>query len=227
MDRRRFLAGAFGLAVTSAVAAPPPVKVLPAEFLSEREEIVVRDLASRGVNKLLLMDKKIGRLRAVADGKILFSVPAISSVQPGDTWETSPGATPAGIFPLLITEGQQDIDAAMCFAELNPGAGLDMCRPGTGNLGYVIHKTVNSRRTTALSRVGHGKADAPLRLSAGCIVLDVASYARISQFAQASTQTLNSREGAPVLVNHSFLVTMPEKTNIEETRQFFGIPAPL
>lgn len=223
MLRRSFVKG---LMATFVAAAAPVVMAQPASArLDAREEIIVRDLSLRGVDKLLLLNKKIGQLRAVENGKILFSVPAITSAQRGDTFKDSPGVTPAGIFPLRIPEGQMEPDAAMCFAELAPDGSLTTCTRGSRNLAYAIHHPASQRRADILARPARHNADTDMRLSAGCINLGEKDYRRIAQFAESAAQDLTTRDGTPVR-RDSFLVTLPESASVEETRRFFGIPAP-
>jgi hypothetical protein len=222
MQIRRFLTGLF-----AAVAMPFAAAQAPVEKLDAREEVIARDLCEqRGVCKILLMNKKIGRLRAIEDGKIVLSVPAITSTERGDTFDKSPGVTPAGIFPLRISPGQDAPDAAMCFAELGRDGKITTCTAGSGNIGYVIHIAANQRRAQILSQPYRYKPETQMRLSAGCINLDAGDYKRISAFAQSAAQTLTTRDGTPVR-RDSFLVTLPESDKVEATRNFFGIPAPL
>ncbi len=222
MQIKRFLTGLF-----AAAAMPFAAAQAPAEKLDAREEIIARDLCeNRGVCKILLMNKKIGRLRAVEDGKIVFSVPAITSAERGDSFDKSPGVTPAGIFPLRISPGQDDPDAAMCFAELGRDGRMTTCTPGSANIAYVIHIAANQRRANILAQATRYKPDTQMRLSAGCINLDATDYKRVSAFAQAANQLLTTRDGTPVR-RDSFLVTLPESQKVEDIREFFGIPAPL
>ena len=224
MRLNRFLAGLFAAVAMPFAAAQAPVEKMDAR-LDPREEIIARDLCEqRGVCKILLINKKIGRLHAVENGKIVLSVPAITSTERGDSFDKSPGVTPAGIFPLRISRDQDAPDAAMCFAELGRDGRMTTCTPGSMNIGYVIHIAANQRRAQILAQPTRYKPDTQLRLSAGCINLDALDYKRISAFAQAAGQTLTTRDGTPVRTD-SFLVTLPESQKVEDIRQFFGIPA--
>lgn len=159
---------------------------------------------SRGLERFLMLEKKSGNIIAVDNGTIAFSVPAVSGKIKGDDLEPN-NSTPAGIWPLTISEGQKDIDAAILFVD-GDNYGWDYS--------LLIHRAAPVREQFLNAGI-EGKFK---RRSAGCIVLKNSpeAYDRVSEFIQsAEEKSFTTIDGDPS-VRARFLIVLPELSSAEE-----------
>lgn len=159
---------------------------------------------SKGLDHFLIMDKKSGNIIAVDNGAIAFTVPAVSGKVKGDDPEPN-NSTPAGIWPLTISDGQKDIDAAILFVD-GDMYGWDYS--------LLIHRAAPIREQFLSAGVG-GKFK---KRSAGCIVLKNSpeAYDRVSEFIQSAEEKSFTTIDGDQSVRARFLIVLPELSSAEE-----------
>lgn len=159
---------------------------------------------SKGLDRFLIMDKKAGNIIAIDKGAIAFTVPAVSGKVKGDDPQPN-NSTPAGIWPLTISEGQKDIDAAILFVD-GDMYGWDYS--------LLIHRAAAVREQFLNAGID-GKLK---RRSAGCIALKNSpeAYDRVSEFIQSAEEKSFTTIDGDQSVRARFLIVLPELSSAEE-----------
>lgn len=205
--RRSVLAILFGgaAALLSPIEATAQTPIIP--FRAD-EKLMMEFMQGKNVHQFLLLNKQRGEILLIAGGQITQKISALSGRKKGDDTNV-PMTTPAGIFPLNITNDQSHPQAALVFFERHNGT-VD-----------VIHRVVNVTGEKRGERL-QSAAAAFKRVSHGCINVSPQDYITVSDFANNSPSILMTPTGEKT-PPHSYLVVLPENTT---TRKFFNIPTP-
>ncbi|HOO49843.1 MAG TPA: L,D-transpeptidase [Alphaproteobacteria bacterium] len=131
-----------------------------ASNLTADEQKAVEGLEAKGITAFYLLNEKEARLKQIKDGEVTLSVPVISGRNVGDTIETNPETTPAGIFEMR--------------AFLN-GEDIQYFRVGTN--AYLIHEA-GPIRQKLLKRWGTIPSK-EFRVSSGCLNIAPEDFRRI------------------------------------------------
>lgn len=192
--RRKTIIGLFSmLAMPSLVYAnerTPDDKVSGLEFSSNY-------MASFGIKKFLLLDKKEGHLKLVIDGQVTKSFSALSGKISADN--SGKFITPAGIFAILRPIDLSHPKSGMIFDD----------RPQDSFL--AIHRVIDVKGQKRPERLLSAKAEFK-RISDGCINLSYSNFDEAADFV-LEAMSFNSSGG---IIKPAYMIVLPEQSSLQE-----------
>ena len=191
--RRRTIIGLFSmLAMPSLLHAQE--KASDHDIVSG-SEFATNYMASFGIRKFLLLDKREGYLKFISDGKEVKAISALSGRIKADNGKKF--VTPAGIFAIL-----RPIDVS------NPKSGMVFDNRSEDSF-LAIHRVINATGQKRTERLQSPSAEFK-RISDGCINLTYDGFKETADFVLEAMRFNN----AGGIIEPAYLVVLPEKTTL-------------